>query len=132
MSGFSPCGVDQMCIEDLDLCSDKTTVNASCRPGTLLRPLVRTKRCTWLVVQWDKDNRFNPKSNITFHGKDKNFQGIEVNEAKIALMFFNYVFMPVCIEKDASVGRWTMNIETIAVNAEDLSMNRIEANFLVK
>jgi len=137
--GISPCADNETCDEDKNECVEAPPlpilINATCFPQHLRRPLVRAKRCLWLLLHTNVANHFNGKQSIiTVTGPDKTSQGLEINPQRLPFNINNTIFIPVCIMRDAGTGKWIIRITTPFENTINSNQQEevIEAGVEVK
>ncbi len=128
--GGSPCFQDEICVEDVQECWGFEKLTSIALRQKILRPEFRSKRCPWLVLVTETENNFDrEKSRITINCNKQDFQGVVVDESRKAVSFEKFILIPLCIDKDATVGQWQVVIETDIVNGENSFQYIIEGNF---
>ncbi len=133
--GSAACFDDQLCNETLDMCIDLVTISASAS-RKLLRPAVRSQRCTWLRLQLDESCSFDSSvSTVTaLTGPGEDYRGVTVNASKKISqgLLENVLWIPLCIDADATTGQWTLTVETDMSAADTPFIETIEVNFKIK
>jgi hypothetical protein len=132
--GEASCSSEQICSEVQEECVDVVLISASVsnRQKTLRRPVFLKQRCLWLALKCEKDSNFETtESTVNVEGASYNFQGLEVNQAKRIMKVGMFIFVPICIEQGATVGQWTLEIETTGI-ADNPFEETIEAGFQIE
>ena len=125
VDAVEPCEEDEICMEDMAACWDYETLSALCLQKKLSRPSIRSNRCTWLVIKSEGEDNFNAtQSIITLAGPEDNSQGLTVDSARSPSKIRGFIMVPVCIEKDATAGLWSIKIETDG-NVADNPFNEV-------
>jgi hypothetical protein len=76
-------------------------------------------------------NHFNrQESSITVVGAEEGFQGVTLNEQRNAFSIDGFIFVPLTIEKGASVGQWKIMISSTIPNAAQEEL--LEAVFNIR
>jgi len=118
VKGQSPCGDEKICKEDANQCWDVLNINASCIQRTVLRPILRNKKCLWLIIYSSQEHHFTQQgSSIEVSGDGAGAQGVTRDTRKQAFSFGNLIFIPVCVERGASTGQCNITIKTDVTNA---------------
>jgi hypothetical protein len=133
VSGQRPCGEDQACNDDVDECWDTVKLTASFLPATTVRrPFLFPQRCTWLLLVSAGKNNFNENSTIYFSGPSGEAAGVEVNPDRKPFVLGNFIFLPVCIEKDAVAGEIVLTIKSEVHTSNTTVEETIETSFMVE
>jgi len=142
VQGDLPCADDQLCREAREQCWDLLTISSSTTfspelgERTVARPLLLEQRCIWLRVMALSAHHFAAgKSKITLQRSGESFAGVTLDQTRTpvrGLLFENAVWLPVCISKDATVGRWEIRIETEVSDAETPFLETIQGFFVVQ
>jgi hypothetical protein len=132
VDGQSPCVEDQVCNDDKDECRNTVLLTATCLPATIRRPLLFQQRCTWLLLYGAEKNSFNVNSIITFFNPSGKITGVQVNPDRTSFTLGNFIFLPICIQKDAVVSQVTLTIINEVHISETTIEERIETKFNVK
>jgi hypothetical protein len=133
VDGQSPCDAAEVCMEEMNECWDIRKLFAESLIKKLFRPLIRSNRCRWLVIRIKDDINFdNNKSRITIKGSDNETFGVEINSERKTFKIGRFISVPICIQQDASVGKYILEIETDVADADEPFKEVIEYSFEVK
>jgi len=128
-----PCVSDEICMEDVDQCWNIEKLTALSLRDTLARPIFRKKRCPWLVLKSEEDNHFNKsKYSITIEGQGDDALGVEIDYKRSAFKILGFILVPVCIEYNATIGQWTIEIETLVGDADNPFNEIIYTTFQIR
>ncbi len=128
-----PCAEDEICMEDVAACWDYEILSALCLQKKLSRPSVRSKKCPWLVIKSeDKDNFNAAQSVITLTGPEENSQGVTIDSERSPYKILGFILIPICIEKYATAGLWSIEIETNVEAADNPFREVVSAGFEVQ
>ncbi len=131
--GKLPCDSQEICIEDMDTCWGSETITALSMKKRLLRPVLKSRKCTWLVLKSADEHHFDKKSStITFSGPEGTSEGVVVDTGRDAFRAGNFILVPVCIDRDATAGQWKIKIETSVGEGEGSFEEEVEAGFELK
>jgi hypothetical protein len=132
--GVPPCSEDQQCSEELGQCRDIITIPQTSILTIPFRPLFRDERCQWLVIIYHGDIDITAENTvISIEGIDDDFQGVEIDPDRSPRQYGNLIFVPICIDKTATTGTWTVLISTTANDmAGSYAGQIIEARFRMK
>jgi hypothetical protein len=135
-SGDEPCDFGQICMEDQVECLDVVTISTSTSRFTteIQRPILPKKRCRWIILIGEEKSHFDSKqSTISFEGPDRDSDGVGLSANNSARILGRLIFIPLCVEKDATPGQWAITIETEIEEADTtLFQERIEAVIEIK
>ena len=138
VDGPAPCSPEKICQEELEQCWDVVMISANTtrQPNKeeieLKRPIAREKRSRWLTLQCAEDHHFDStESLIWVEGASTDFSGVEVDQEKSAFKVWRFIFIPLWIEEWATTGRWTVQIETEILEADNPFKEIIEAGFYI-
>jgi len=132
VAGQSPCGEGQVCGDDTDECRATVELTAFCLPATARRPFLFPQRCTWLLLNSAGKNNFSENSVIAFSSPSGEAAGLKVNPDRKPFALGNFIFLPVCIQKDAATGPVTLTIRSEAHTSNTTVEETIETSFTVK
>ncbi len=133
IDGEVPCDSEQICMEDEARCWDFQEISAFSVRKSLLRPVFRKKRCTSLVLKIEGDADFDRDSSmITVKGEEYGSSGVTVDSEGEAYKAFGFIFVPVCIERQATTGEWKVEIKTSVSDADNPYGEMIEAGFEIR
>ena len=132
VTGTSPCASGDVCMEEMDTCWGTEKIKAMSVKKTLKRPFFRKRKCTWLVLKAGRDTHFDPSlSSITFSGPERISSGVVVDTSRSVYSARGFIFVPVCVERDASKGVWTVKINTSIREGIKALDEGIEAEFKI-
>ncbi|MCX5895607.1 MAG: VWA domain-containing protein [Proteobacteria bacterium] len=114
------------------LIHDTVTLSATSFPKQVNRPFFRNKRCLWLSVQCPDGGHFNEESIIAIEGEANNFGGVEINQRRDAFKKGKFIFIPVCVGNNATIGKWDIKIITEFEEGGIPFEENIEASFMIK
>jgi len=118
VAGQNPCSQGQVCRGETDTCWDTVNINASSMKNTLSRPILRDKKCLWLIVYAAGDHHFTRDvSSIEVAGPEAGAQGVAIDIRRKAIGIGRLIFVPICIEQEATVGQWSIQIKTDIASA---------------
>jgi hypothetical protein len=132
VAGQSPCAEGQVCNDDADECRDTVKLTAYFLPPTISRPLLLAKRCTWLLLISSGKNNFNENSIIDFSGPSGEAAGLKLNPDRKPFAIGSFIFLPVCIQKDAVAGKVMLTIRSEAHENNTTIEEVIETSFMVQ
>jgi hypothetical protein len=132
VAGQSPCAEGQVCNDDADECRDTVKLTAYFLPPTIGRPLLLAKRCTWLLLISAGKNNFNENSIIDFSGPSGEAAGLKLNPDRKPFAIGSFIFLPVCIQKDAVAGKVILTIRSEAHENNTTIEEVIETSFMVQ
>ncbi len=131
--GVAPCEEDAICMEDMSDCWVYEKLHVLSLKKKLLRPSVSSKRCPWLVLKSEgKDNFNKTQSVITITGPEEKSQGVTLDSSRSPSKISGFIMVPICIEKDATVGLWSVEIETDIEDAVNPFREVIDASFVIQ
>jgi hypothetical protein len=128
----SPCSEWQVCREELKQCLSMMSVSARCIPQRVLRPWLRDTRCFWLLVYCPVGTHVNSQSTIIITGPEIQAAGVKVNEQRQLVNMAGMLWVPMCIEADATTGAWKLSISTDADINGTMVNEVITADFTVR
>ncbi len=132
VDGKTPCGLEEVCMEEMDECWGLQKTAALSIQRELLRPALRESRCTWLVLRSKGGDNFdNSLSTITIDGPDENSSGVVLSAERETFKAFGFILVPLCIEKEATKGQWIIEVQTSIIAAENPFVEKIKAVFEV-
>ncbi|MEI6125901.1 MAG: carboxypeptidase-like regulatory domain-containing protein [Pseudomonadota bacterium] len=132
-SGERPCAESELCIENLQECRSFEKMTAAAVIKKISRPLILNKTCPWLAFIDETNNYFDPlQSQITITGAGKSYEGIDLDVSRNVIKIGILIFVPVCVESDATPGQWSVEIATDTVVADKPYRYIIEGVFEVK
>jgi len=112
-AGSKPCGDAQICNEATDTCWTIKTIAAVGIRNQFLRPALKDVQRVWLVMRCLESNHFNKDSSaISLSGINAAPQGISVDKSRPAAQFWQFIFVPLLINKNATAGSWTVSIKS--------------------
>jgi hypothetical protein len=118
VAGQNPCNQGQVCREETDTCWDKVSITATCMQKVIMMPLLREKKCPWLILFTAQEHHFMPGGSSTeVTGAVAGAQGVTIDNRRKAFSVGNLIFIPVCVERGASTGQWNITIKTDVTNA---------------
>ncbi len=133
IGGETPCSDEDICMEDLDQCWGVEKLTDLSLQKTIRKPGIRSQKCLWLVIGSEEMNNFDgPASTVDITGPEENSRGVTIDPARDALKAWDFILVPVCVEKDAGAGKWTVKIQTDVTNTEKPYKEFIESVFSVK
>lgn len=94
------------------------------------RSFLRTRRTVWMVLIADGQQSNQQDRSITIVGPGDNFQGVSVNEAKRVFSLGKLLYIPLIIDKGATLGQWKI-ICTFSL-PEAGQVKRIEESFTIQ
>lgn len=110
-SGSPACDESQQCSETDKECRDVVTISNTTVVKTVLRPLLREKRCQWFVIRHDEP--LDPGTvEIVLVGEDDDSLGVSLDDNREVFVRGKFLFVPVCIDNQATPGHWMLLIET--------------------
>lgn len=132
VNGDSPCTQDETCIEDLLECRVYEKMEVPAIIKKIYTPMILDKQCPWLAFIDETENDFDYLTSVVrIIGAGTNYQGVNLDVSRNTFKIGMYIFVPVCIEQDASPGQWTVEIETDTQIADKLYRYVIEGNIEV-
>jgi hypothetical protein len=112
-----PCNKEAVCIEETHECREILFVSAVSLIKDIPRPIIREKRCQWLILATDDFFYFNDASHtIEIENMENDFQGVEIDPHRNPLHHNNFIFIPLCIWKNATVGQYKIIIRSYPVD----------------
>jgi hypothetical protein len=131
VKGENPCGDKQVCNETLVECWDEVNITAVSLQPAVWRPFFWSSKCLWVVMLTSEGNHFNAtQSRIEAVGPGEGARGVKIGSQSNAFSLDNILFIPVCIERGATTGQWSIRIET---DMQDIAVSEtIVGNFQVK
>lgn len=120
-AGSKPCGDAQICNEATDTCWTTKTMSAVGINDKFFRPVVWNSKRVWLVMRCPESNHFDKdKSVISLAIAKTASQGISVDTSRSAAQLWQFIFVPLLIDKNATPGSWTVSIKSeVAGNIEE-------------
>lgn len=130
--GEPPCGDDQVCMEEEQVCWGIETLTAMSLKSSYGRPIVRTRRCPWLVMKCSQEDHVNSESSMELSGPAENASGVVIDESRKPLKALGFILLPLCITKNAAPGQWELRIETQVAETRDPNIEIIRHRFEIK
>jgi len=127
-----PCSSMQICVEALGECWDLRKLTAQSLQNIILRPFFLAQRCPWLILRVADDNHFDQSSSIMLIGPSDDATGVLVDKNRTAIKFWQFILIPICIDKDSTVGLWRVSIETDVQDPAGSFKESIEASFEIR
>lgn len=131
--GQPPCSAGQVCMEEERVCWDVETLTAMSLRSVFGRPLVRARRCPWLVLtgagtdQVDQD-----ASTVQLTGPAEDAAGVAIDTGRSMIHAMGFLLVPLCIEKNAAPGDWRLEITTPIREGEENRLEILEHSFEVR
>jgi hypothetical protein len=95
------------------LWQEAPAINALFLRKILRRPMLAEKKCVLMQLFVAKRNNFSVRDSIiTLTGPGVDAQGVAINAEKRAYKIGWFIFVPVCVEREATVGQWSIQIKT--------------------
>jgi len=133
VAGEAPCGQDELCMEAEDECWGLRKLEAQCLQNVLRRPMLLPRRCGWMVLQCRGDQHIDAaQSAVNVSGPSAYAAGLEVDAARQVMLLGNFVAIPICLSRDATVGQWQVQIETDVTSGQGSFREYVEHAFEVK
>jgi hypothetical protein len=133
VAGKSPCEEEQLCREDANECWATVKLNASFLPAAKVRrPVLFPQRCIWLLLISAGENNFDENSIIDFTDLSGEATGVKINPDRKPFALGNFIFLPVCIEKDVAAGEVILTIRSAAHTSNTPVEEIIETSFTVE
>jgi len=132
VAGEAPCAADELCMEELDECWDLKGLTAQSLQTVMMRPFLLTQICSWLILRVADDNNFDQGSMITLQGPAEGADGVVINPNQTPFKLWQFILVPICIDKDAATGTWNLTIETEVQDPAGSFKETIEAGFEIK
>lgn len=111
--GQPPCSADQVCMEEERVCWDIETLTAMSLRSVFGRPLVRARRCPWLVLTGPGTDQVDPDaSTVQLTGPAADATGVAIDTGRSMIHALGFLLLPLCIETDATPGDWRLEIST--------------------
>jgi hypothetical protein len=104
-----------LCKENLKQCWDVITITATSLNKSIWRPIIRQRKCLWLLAKVAEDNNYTAdESSIAAVGSVPGAQGVSIDPRRKIFTLFKgkLFFIPVCVEHEATVGQWNIVIKT--------------------
>jgi YD repeat-containing protein len=112
-AGTTPCSGDQLCNEQTDSCWGTRKLAARTIRNSFTRPAVHDARRVWLIVRCTEKNHFHrDRSTITLSADGADGKGVSVDTARAPFTFWQFISVPLVIEKTATLGAWSVSIQT--------------------
>lgn len=109
--GSPPCAESQQCSEADKKCRDVVPISSATVVKTVLRPLLQQKRCQWFVIRHNAP--IDPETiDVAIVGEGDDFQGLSLDDNREVVTRGRFIFVPVCIDMQATPGHWLLLIET--------------------
>ncbi len=131
VSGVVPCGADQMCMEEQDTCYQTRILPGRIVPSIVFRPFLLERRCRVLALRVNDAGAPTAESSIRIAGTAGEADGISYDDTRNIVKIGSILFVPICIDQDATQGNWTIEIETALDDPENLRVETIAAGFQV-
>jgi hypothetical protein len=113
LEGDYPCATDELCIEEDQVCLTEEIIEAKGIIDTYTRPKFTPRRCIWMMLEAESVEMFDPDAcTAKCTGPGGAEQGVSINQNKSLQQFMGFILVPVCIEKDAPIGQWTLQLQT--------------------
>ena len=136
IQGSKPCQAGQICNESKDQCRNVSKKAGTSFPVTIRRPVSADEQTKLLIVKTTEDNYFDRTlSSVIFANSGDNSQGVKLDTIKKAFKlktwFGSFIFLPVRVHKQATVGQWEILINT-EVSGRDPIEERVISTFIIK
>jgi hypothetical protein len=108
-------------MEDEQECWTVSTMTAKSMKSTFRRPRWLAKRCVWLVLKAEGAGQFDTGTcMVSCTVPEGDELGVGINPQKEIKRLGDFILIPLCIEKDASPGNWTVRLETVKDTAKQI------------
>ncbi|MEI6128289.1 MAG: hypothetical protein WCQ99_17210, partial [Pseudomonadota bacterium] len=108
-AGAQPCDENQKCDETQKQCFDIIHLAAENLIIKPRAPVFFEKIPQWLILHYTGDLTINDSQTmVSIEGDNETFHGIEVDHTKKCFQLSRYIFVPVFIYKDATLGSWSV------------------------
>ena len=112
---------------------DRVSLAATSLQQNLWRPIFRSSRCMWLLLRSDKDNHLSrTQSAMTLEGPSPGFTGVAIDTQRQPFKIGRLIFVPVCVEKTATVGTWAITIKTEVTDTVSPLQETVTASFQLR
>ncbi len=131
--GETPCSEEDICMEDLDQCWGVEKLTALSLQKTIQKPGIRSQKCLWIVIGCEEKNNYDESASaVVITGPEESSRGVTIDPARNILKAWNFILVPVCVEKDAAAGQWTVKIQTDVSSTNKPYKEVIESVFEVE
>jgi len=90
-----------------------TSITGRSLNPNVFRPIIRAQKCLWIIIFTSQDSQFDrDASTIEIAGATAGAQGVSLDTKRNAFKFAGFIFVPVCVEKEATTGTWEITIKT--------------------
>jgi len=131
-AGLQPCADNELCVEDSAACWEFKTVTAQGLPAAVLRPVAIAQRCFWLVLRATENIYADQNSRIHLEGPVADARGIWADPQRRTAKFWQYVFVPLCLEQSATPGWWSVVLETSVAEPDGPFIEYITARLEIR
>ncbi len=133
IDGQVPCDSEQICMENEAQCLDFQNISASSINRKLSRPVFREEKCTWLVLEVEGDDNFDPESStVAIEGQETGCSGVIPDPDRAPFEILKFILIPLCIEREATVGQWKIAINTQVTGPDNQFEESINAGFEIE
>ncbi len=134
MPGTPPCDTGQECSESTGECRTIITLPSShVYMLVVRRPVSADKKCMWLIMRFSGEiDLSDPNTFITIEGAEDQFYGIEVDSEREPVQAGAFMFIPVCMDRTATVGRWIIKIQLRDDTSDTSGIHTVTAPLFVK
>jgi hypothetical protein len=109
---YPSCAEAQLCKEEQDECWEVKTITATCLQRSINCPILQEQKRTWIIMYSFAEHHCDPgTSRLEVSGAGTDFHGIQI-DARRPFKIFGFIFIPLNIDRDASVGQWNIQITT--------------------
>jgi len=110
-AGEQPCGADQHCDEKQEECFYSIRLSPDKVMNRLRKPLWFDRLHQWLILLYTGNLNINESETaVTIEGDNDTLTGIELDTANNCFQLYRYIFVPVYIYKNATLGSWAITI----------------------
>jgi hypothetical protein len=141
VQGAAPCHAGQVCREKHGHCLEEVRIPASTsliglrKQNVLFRPLYRQHVCTWIRLRQDSYSNFEHlTSPVDVIGPHADSHGIARNtDRELQAGLLPYIlWVPICIDTDATPGLWRIEIRTEFTDSELPYIETIYGDFEIR
>jgi hypothetical protein len=136
IQGSNPCQAEQICSESRNQCVNVSKKIGTSFPVTIRRPVFTDEQTKLMIVKTIEDNYFDKTiSSVIFSNSGNNSQGVKLDDIKktfkLKTWFGSFIFLPVRVYKQATVGHWEILINT-GVSGRNPIEERVYSTFIIK
>jgi hypothetical protein len=122
---------DQMIWYENKLAPPVVQLAARCLMKQAYKPKIQEQKSIWMILFCSEGHRFNKQASIIkLEGAEEGFQGVTINKKRSPLSIGKLIFVPLSIEKWASVGQWKIMITTVLPSAGEAES--LKADFEIR